>query len=153
MFVRASEPRAYLEEDQHRPDRGLDYLPLAQPRLLRPVFPRSQIGHTFLPVCPANHLFGHTHLSNNPLASAWGCLRKGGEGCIPSSFPQVPPRSSLGPSSSGVTFRMTLADPWDGPTCEVRNPALSVLSRLFFRRSIFVVVCVAMVVMQQLCNT
>ena len=92
MFVRASEPRAYLEEDQHRPDRGLDCLPLAQPRLLRPVFPRSQIGHTFLPVCPANHLFGHTHLSNSPLASAWGRLRRGKKG----AFHLRPHRSPFG---------------------------------------------------------
>ena len=70
MFVRAWEPRAHLEEtntdrssnltDDHLPN--LDSLDL--------VSPGPRFGHTFLPICPANHLLGHTPLPNSPLASA-----------------------------------------------------------------------------------
>ena len=97
MFVRALEPRAYLEETNTDRISNLTNVHLPNLDSLDLAFPGPRFGHTLLPVCPANHLLGHTPLLTSPLASAWGRLLKGDKGAFhlspygsPNGQPLVP---------------------------------------------------------------
>ena len=152
MFSRASKPGEYLEGTTA--DR-ISNLTNSSSHNLDPSDLQSPGPGLATPpclVCPANHLFGHAHLPNNPLAGDVGCLRGGGKG--DSIF--VSHGSPRGHSSAPHVQVLIFAWPWLtlGRTHVWGvNLALPVLSLLFFHCFIFVVVCVAMVVMQQLCNT
>ena len=74
MFVRAWEPRAHLEETNTDRSSNLtdDHLPNLDSLDLVP--PGPKLGHTFLPICPANHLLSHTPSLNHPISERLGPL-------------------------------------------------------------------------------
>ena len=137
MFGRASKPRAYLEEDHRRSDHELDCLPFAQPRSLRPAIPRSRIWPHLLARLPSQSSLWPRPSPKQPISGRLGLFARGGKGRFHLRFPQVPPRSLLGPSCPGVTFRMALVDPGTGPRvrCEPRSLcSLSLVLSLFYLR-------------------
>ena len=83
-------------------------------------------------ICPANHLFRHAHLSNNPICEGRGLFAGGGKEA-PSSFPTGPPRGHFpAPWSPGVNLSMALFDPGTNPRVWGVIFAIPVLSLLFF---------------------
>ena len=107
-------------------------------------------------ICPANHLFRHAHLSNNPICEGRGLFAGGGKRLHP-HLPRVPFAVTSRPLGAQVLILAWPCLTLGRPTCSwcdlTPSFALPVLSPFILPLFISTVVCVAMVVMQRICNT